>query len=341
MKRFAERLLKLPAWKFALAAAVLIAALAGAHAPAQPSSGSEAQQDAMLNCPQPGKWAISVWSGQDDADAEQAFATCGEGAMAAAYHIDPDTQMWSRWFAGRPEVSNVDTLDRLQGVLALGGTNAPAAPPSGPSAKPYLMDNCPQLGKWAIAIWEGPDGMDADEALDYCLVSLDAAYYIDPQTQDWLRWFRGRPEVSNLTTLNNLQGVIALVPPATTGLLPPPEEVGAISADGMAVVNYRNSTWYTGTIEFQGPTSQVVSIDCCTSPAPDILAPPGLCSTCDPWGSDRTLTTLPPGTYSVTLRFDDPYWGTHFAGEWTLKADKEYALCFCLDLAAVVPAGSS
>jgi hypothetical protein len=329
MKRFPERLLRLSAWKFALVAAVLIAALAGAHTPAQPSSGSEAQQDAIHNCPQPGKWAISVWSGQDDADAEEAFATCGEGAVAAAYHIDPDTQIWSRWFAARPDVSNLATLDRLQGVLALGGANAPAPLPSGSSAKPYLMDNCPQLGRWAIAIWEGPDGMDADEALDHCLVSLDAAYYIDPQTQEWLRWFRGRPEVSNLTTLNNLQGVIALVPPATAAPLPPPEEVGDISGGGKAVINYRNSTWYTGSIEFQGPTNQTISIDCCTSPAPDILAPPEVFA-CAPSGFDRTLATLFPGTYSVALRFDDPNWGTHFAGEWTLEADKEYALCFCL-----------
>lgn len=339
MKRFPEPLLRLSAWKFALVAAVLIAALAGAHAPAQPSSGSEAQQDAMHNCPQPGKWAISVWSGQDDSDAEQAFATCGEGAMAAAYHIDPDTQMWSRWFAGRTEISNLSTLNHLQGVLALGGANAPVPPPSGASAQAHVMDDCPQVGEWTIAIWGGPDGMDAHEALDHCLVSLEAAYYIDPQTQDWLRWFRGRPEVSNLTTLNHLQGVIALVPAATTGLLPPPEEVGDISAGGKAVVNFRNNTWYTGTIELEGPTSQAISFG--RGLAPDIMAPPGLCK-CGTWGSfDERTITLPPGTYSVTVQFDDPYWGTHFAGEWTLEADKEYALCFCLDLAAVVPVGSS
>jgi hypothetical protein len=328
MKRFAERLLRPSAWKVALVAAALIAAFAGADAPAQPLSDSEAQQDAMLNCPQPGKWAISVWSGQDDADAEQAFATCGEGAMAAAYYIDPDTQMWSRWFKGRPEVSNLSTLNRLQGVLALGGANAPVPPSAGSSAQANVMDDCPQVGEWAIAIWGGPDGMDADEALDHCLVSLEAAYYIDPQTQDWLRWFKGRPEVSNLTTLNHLQGVIALVPPATTGLLPPPEEVGDISAGGKAVVNYGNSTWYTGTIEFQGPTIQAVSIDCCTSPAPAIVLPPELCK-CADWVSFGKAITLPPGTYSVTVRFDDPNWGTHFAGEWTLEADKEYCLCFC------------
>lgn len=313
-----------------VAATVLIAALAGAHAPAQPSSGSEAQQDAMHNCPQPGRWAISVWSGQDDADAEQAFATCGEGAMAAAYYIDPDTQMWSRWFKERPEVSNLATLDRLQGVLALGGADAPVPPPSGSPPQYGAMRNYPQLGKWAIAVWEGPDGTGTEEAFATCAgMPVEKAYYIDPQTQDWLRWFKRRPEVSNLATLNHLQGVIAIASPATAALLPPPEEVGDISAGRKAVVNYGNSTWYTGTIEFQGPTTQTISIDCCTSPAPDILAPPELCK-CGALVSFGKAITLPPGTYSVTVRFDDPYWGTHFAGEWTLEADKEYALCFCL-----------
>jgi hypothetical protein len=330
MKRFAERLLGLSAWRFALVAAAVIAAFAGAHAPAEPSSGAQAQQDAMYNCPQPGKWAISVWSGQDGADAEQAFATCGEGAMAAAYHIDPDTQMWSRWFADRPEVSNLASLDHLQGVLALGGANAPVLGPSGSPAQPHFMHNYPQLGKWAIAVWEGPDRTTTEEAFSTSAGMLvDTAYDIDPQTQDWLRWFRGRPEVGDLCALNHLQGVIAMAPPATTAPLPPPEEVGDISAGGKAVVNYGNSTWYTGTIEFQGPTSQTISIDCCTSPAPAILLPPELCK-CADWVSFGKVITLPPGTYSVTVRFDDPYWGTHFAGEWTLEADKEYALCFCL-----------
>lgn len=292
------------------------------------AGSSEGQQDAIHNCPEPGKWAISVWIGQSDADPEQAFATCGEGAVAAAYYIDPDTQMWSRWFAGRPELSNLTGLNRLQGVLALGGAGAPGPPPSVSPAQASVMDNCPQVGKWAIAIWEGRDATGTEEAFAHCLVPLEAAYYIDPQTQDWLRWFKGRPEVSNLAALDHLQGVIAIVPPATAGLLPPPEEVGDISAGGKAVINFGNSTWYTGTIDFQGPTSQTIAIEL-TGPWMDIFAPPGLCGECRGWSSFDSTISLPPGTYKVTVRFDDPWWDTHFAGEWTLEADKEYCLCFC------------
>jgi hypothetical protein len=89
---------------------------------------SQAQQGAMHNCPQAGKWAISVWDGDDATDADDAFATCDEGGVAVAYSIDPATQQWSRWFADRPELNTLTTVDDMQGVLALGGAAAPATP---------------------------------------------------------------------------------------------------------------------------------------------------------------------------------------------------------------------
>jgi hypothetical protein len=82
---------------------------------------SEAQQGVMQNCPQPSKWAISVWNGDDATDVDDAFATCDEGGVALAYSIDPDTQQWSRWFASRPELNTLTAVDDMQGVLALGG----------------------------------------------------------------------------------------------------------------------------------------------------------------------------------------------------------------------------
>jgi hypothetical protein len=90
---------------------------------------SQAQQGAMQNCPQAGKWAISVWSGDDGADAEQAFATCDDAEVAVAYSIDPETQAWSRWFSDRPDISTLTLLNDMQGVLALGAFE-PTLPPS-------------------------------------------------------------------------------------------------------------------------------------------------------------------------------------------------------------------
>lgn len=91
---------------------------------------ARAQQGAMLNCPPPGRWAISVWMGYLPAEPEHAFTTaCGSGAVEAAYYLDPITQTWQRWFSGRPELSNLGELDHEQGVIALGSTTAPEPPP--------------------------------------------------------------------------------------------------------------------------------------------------------------------------------------------------------------------
>jgi hypothetical protein len=81
----------------------------------------------MHSCPQPGKWAIAVWGGSDGTDADEAFATCGEGAVAAAYYVDAQTGAWLRWFAGRPEVSSLSMLNNMQGVIALGTIGPPAS----------------------------------------------------------------------------------------------------------------------------------------------------------------------------------------------------------------------
>jgi hypothetical protein len=172
---------------------------------------SEAQQGAMQNCPQAGKWATSVWRGNDGTDAQQALATCGEGRVAAAYSIDFDTQTWSRWFAGRPEISNLTALNDMQSVMALGEAETPSLAWAGTSAQRDAMQNCPLPGKWAISVWSGQDGTDAGQALATCGVpGMAAAYYLDAETQGWLRWFADKPELSNLPPLNDMQGVLAL-----------------------------------------------------------------------------------------------------------------------------------
>jgi hypothetical protein len=292
------------------------------------TGSSEAQQDAMYNCPQAGKWAISVWSGQDGTDTGEALATCGDPAVDLAYYIDPDTQQWLGYFVGRADISNLSALDDKQGVIARGAIGAaptslaipgatytgttsqdkllefqvsadglsiakvrykvtgtdsegdscdrftsstvdepiednsfsiartlfdmsgqfesqsqasgeitvhepwsdvvlpcnagplswtatiPSAtpvptptPPSGPGQ----LDNCPQPNKWAISVWNGPDDVDTQTALATCSgTAIGAAYWLDPTTQKWLRYFEGRTDISDLLTLDNMQGIIVL-----------------------------------------------------------------------------------------------------------------------------------
>jgi hypothetical protein len=290
------------------------------------AGSSEAQQDAMYNCPQAGKWAISVWDGDDGTDTGEALAACGGAPADVAYYIDPDTQTWLRYFAGRAEISNLLTLNDRQGIIArasaavtptslaipgatytgttsqdmliefevsadgltitkvryrISGTDpggdpcdrlttsivdAPivdnsfsivrtvfdmsghfetqwqatgevtvhepysdgvlpcnagpltwtatvpsATPLPTPPSGPGQLANCPQPNKWAISVWNGPDDVDTETALATCSdTPVAAAYWLDPSSQGWLRYFQGRPEISNLPMLDNLQGVIAL-----------------------------------------------------------------------------------------------------------------------------------
>jgi hypothetical protein len=41
--------------------------------------------------------------------------------VAAAYWIDPHTQVWKRYFDGRLDISNLPDLRELQGLITLGG----------------------------------------------------------------------------------------------------------------------------------------------------------------------------------------------------------------------------
>ncbi len=115
--------------KLSLIASVALVALALlATLWANGSNPLEAQQGVLHNCPQAGKWAISVWDGDDGTDVEQALATCGETGVVAAYWLVPETQAWLRWFADRPEISTLEMLNDMQGVIALGGTAATPTP---------------------------------------------------------------------------------------------------------------------------------------------------------------------------------------------------------------------
>ena len=96
---------------------------------------SEALSGTMRNCPPAGKWSIAVWEGDSSAAADAALATCGAGKVAAAYSLDAQTGGWSRWFAGKPDVSNLASLSDLQGVLALGAAAGPVVTAT-PAATP-------------------------------------------------------------------------------------------------------------------------------------------------------------------------------------------------------------
>jgi len=178
----------------------------------------------MHDCPLAGRWSIAVWDGASGSEAGDALSTCGEDAVAAAYSLNPQTGAWLRWFAGKPDVSNLVALAHMEGVLALGGTAAAAGAEDLAAAQAEGdMHNCPPAGKWSIAVWEGDTSTAAADALAACGAdAVAAAYSLDSATGGWSRWFAGKPDVSNLAPLNDMQGVLALGAAASPAPTPTP-----------------------------------------------------------------------------------------------------------------------
>jgi len=212
-------------------------------------------------------------------------------------------------------------------------------------AQSGLMQNCPPAGMWSIVVWDGASGTAAGDALVTCGEgAVDAAYALDAQTGGWWRWFAGNAGASNLPPLSAMQGLLILgsaasptptptptpsptptptaTPAGETGYLPPPQDVGHISAGGNAVVTSSNDTPYTLTVEFQGPTVQTITIPRCETCHVYSFIGPIFC----PSGRPEETVTLPPGDYTVTARVDDPS-VISFVGDWTLEADTEYFHC--------------
>jgi hypothetical protein len=149
-----------PALSFALVVSLgLVAWAAGA-------SSSVAQPGSMHNCPPAGKWSIAVWEGDNGTAAADAIAACGADAVAAAYSLDAQTGGWSRWFAGKPDVSNLAPLSDMQGVLALGSATGPAVTPTAtatplatatatPTATTTVPAGAPQSGTYTGTTSQG------------------------------------------------------------------------------------------------------------------------------------------------------------------------------------------
>ncbi|HJX61707.1 MAG TPA: DsbA family protein [Dehalococcoidia bacterium] len=180
-----------------------------AVAPTPSPTASPASSGQLHNCPAANLWSMAVWDGLDDTPTAEALALCGERAVSAAYSLDPATGGWWRYFPDHVDLSNLGTLDDMQGIIALGSGSAagPGAPEAGIA---FQLQNCPQPGKWAISAWDGPNATVTDTALATCTTPVAAAYWLDPQTQAWLRYFDSRPEISDLASIDGMQAVLTL-----------------------------------------------------------------------------------------------------------------------------------
>lgn len=153
----------------------------------------------IINCPLPRKWSLAYYNGPG-ASVDDVQGTCPFG-IDAAYRIDPDTQLWSRYFRQRPEISNLGRLWNLQGVILLGSTSLHAASADQAMQQQVTqMYDCPRPDRWAISVWAGDPSAAIEQALATCSTEVAAAYWIDPYSQTWRRYFAAKPDISDLKT---------------------------------------------------------------------------------------------------------------------------------------------
>jgi hypothetical protein len=153
----------------------------------------------IINCPLPGKWALAYYNGPG-ASLDEIQDTC-PFPIEAAYRISPDFQLWSRYFRQQPEISNLGPLWNLQGLLVLGSTSLHAAASDQTTPQQLgQMHDCPRPNRWAISVWTGDAAAAIEQALATCPTEVAAAYWIDPYSQTWSRYFAGRPDISDLKT---------------------------------------------------------------------------------------------------------------------------------------------
>ena len=292
-----------------------------------------ADGDQLENCPQPGKWAISVWNGADATATDQALATCEGVTVDVAYWLNPDSQQWLRYFPSKPEVSNLLTLDSMQAIIARGAPDSgPAAGQPGAlfaagatAADPEPQNqivNCPQAGKWATSVWSGDDGRPTEEALATCSdPGVAAVYWLNPDTQGWLRYFSGRPELATLTALNNVQGFIALGSTSTATPTPAATATPTPAATGIPTPTPTPSPGITLTpgATFSGTTSQgkEITFEICDSAACISKVVARASVQCTPGGAESWRRSIYNEIPIVDKAFTLELAETTFSGQFT------------------------
>lgn len=113
--------------------------------------------------------------------------------------------------AGVGKASNPQSPYRAFWTMDLRGYQDPVDASLAPAASARTIVGCPATARWSLAVWSGANDTPTLDALATCTgAQVKAAYWLEPQSQTWLRFVDGHPEFSNLTTLDNLQSVILL-----------------------------------------------------------------------------------------------------------------------------------
>jgi hypothetical protein len=125
-------------------------------------------------------------------------------SVVAIYRFRPD-QQFDRWFAGRPDVSNLKTLSPYDSLFILMGSDATWEQETSSTALTSVS-----LGSgWNSVCYGGPT-QDIQSATTSINGQFGAIYLLKPD-QSWLRFIPGRQGSSELAQLEQFDPVLVLV----------------------------------------------------------------------------------------------------------------------------------
>ncbi len=125
-------------------------------------------------------------------------------SVVALYRLRPD-QQFDRWFTGRPELSTITALGPYYSLFILMGTDATWQQETSGTA---LTSVTLEPG-WNSVCYAGPT-QDIEPAIAGISSQVGVIYALAAD-QSWSRFIPARPEISNLTQLEQFSSVLVLV----------------------------------------------------------------------------------------------------------------------------------
>jgi len=134
---------------------------------------------------------------------QQALASISDGLLAV-YRLRPH-QGYDKWFPHRPDVSTMTSVGSYESLLLLMSSssswsqNAAASPPASHDLAPGWNSVC-YLGQTKEV-----------EAATASIAGKFSVIYVLAPDQSWKRFVPGRPQISNLASLQQFSSVLTLV----------------------------------------------------------------------------------------------------------------------------------
>ena len=155
-------------------------------------------------------WGNFAWTG-DTASPEEVAHCWNDSAIAAMYRLDPETQMFERWFPGDGDgLSNMGDVAQLDVLFAFNGSEGPATCMM-PAAAALLhrMVTIPARS-WGNFAWTGDGASPEEVAHCYNDSAIAAMWRLDTDTQKFERWIFDRDDLTTMGDVAPSDALFAL-----------------------------------------------------------------------------------------------------------------------------------